>query len=163
MRYGEMSEEKREPGCGFGGRISAFFDGETPASERREIEAHLAECAECAARLAAIRGISAALKSAYSPPVTEEFSDGLKVAYAMRRSDGILSLAERLTAAAAVVLAAAMIYIAADSQRLPVQGRYEPSIAAITAQMSDPASAEAPDEELLAKYILADLSTEGLE
>ena len=42
-----MSAHERE-------RLSAYLDGELPASERAEVETHLATCAECTALLAAL-------------------------------------------------------------------------------------------------------------
>lgn len=43
-------------------RLSAFLDGELPASERPGQLAHLSECAECAAYVERLRGASANFK-----------------------------------------------------------------------------------------------------
>lgn len=43
-------------------RLSAFADGELPASAGAEVEAHLASCASCAAELRRIYGLDAGLK-----------------------------------------------------------------------------------------------------
>jgi len=38
-------------------RLSALVDGELPADERRSIEAHVAECADCRSTVAALRAV----------------------------------------------------------------------------------------------------------
>lgn len=49
---------------GFAERLAAFSIGELPLTQRRELEAHVAECEGCQQQLAVDRAISAALRAA---------------------------------------------------------------------------------------------------
>jgi anti-sigma factor RsiW len=53
----------------FDEELSALIDGELDARRRAEVEVHVAGCAGCARRLAALRSIDAALRSLPSPAV----------------------------------------------------------------------------------------------
>lgn len=44
-------------------QLSTYIDGETPGAERAEIEAHLASCAVCAARLERLRSIAVTISA----------------------------------------------------------------------------------------------------
>lgn len=48
--------------------LSAYLDGEVPASERARLERHLASCAECSARKSALEGVIGSVRAL--PPVT---------------------------------------------------------------------------------------------
>jgi hypothetical protein len=48
--------------------LSAYLDGEVPASERARLERHLASCAECSARTSALEGVIRSVRGL--PPVT---------------------------------------------------------------------------------------------
>ncbi len=60
--------------------LSAYLDGEVPASERARLERHLASCAECSARKSALEGVIRSVRGL--PPVTATEAEHV----AMRRA-----------------------------------------------------------------------------
>jgi hypothetical protein len=60
--------------------LSAYLDGEVPASERARLERHLASCAECSARTSALEGVARSVRAL--PPVTATEAEHV----AMRRA-----------------------------------------------------------------------------
>ena len=158
-----MTEESHDAGCGFSGRLSAFFDGELRGEERRTVEAHLKQCPSCAAELEAIASVSETLKGAYSPDASEGCRERLRASIPRGSVDTIMRLAEALTAVAATILVASLFYIAASVSQPAEAVRDEPSLAAASLEMAQPAIPESPEEEQLARYILADLSGEATQ
>lgn len=53
----------------FEDNLSAYLDGELPAQEKALVEAHLAGCPECSARLSQLKSVSAAVKKHVMEPV----------------------------------------------------------------------------------------------
>jgi anti-sigma factor RsiW len=95
--------------CNTSAQIQAFYDGELPADAAASVEAHLRECAECAALLADLRSMSNLLATV---PLTEMRSGAANRMYGAWRATsdrGVLRIASWLTAAAAVVLAGTVL------------------------------------------------------
>jgi hypothetical protein len=55
-------------------RLSAYLDGELPASAREPLERHLAGCAECRRELDALREVRALLRALPLPALTRSFT-----------------------------------------------------------------------------------------
>lgn len=152
--------QEQESVCAFSGRLSAFFDGELSADESRALASHIERCNACAAELEAISTLSHMLKAARSPDASDDFRNRLAAAFARRPADTLVHMAEGLTAAAAAVLAASLIYIFATSPASAAPLLDNQPLAVISLEIQEPAFAESPAQEELARYILADLSTE---
>jgi hypothetical protein len=139
----------------FAGALSAYLEGELPATgagSRAEVEAHAARCAECAALLADLRAISA--EAAALPPL--EPSRDLWEGIAARIEAPVVSIAPRaglpraarrtrrlapVAAAAALVLVTAGVTYVATKASLR-----EPSIASAPAQPRETAAPDAADD-----------------
>lgn len=63
-----MSLAGRNSVCPFRGRLEAFQDAEISLTERRQIEAHLSECAACRQRLQELQGLTRVLQAYSTPP-----------------------------------------------------------------------------------------------
>jgi len=61
------------------GVLSAFLDDRVGASERRAVEEHIQECAECGARLAGLVAVRGALKAAPVRPVGRQLALALRI------------------------------------------------------------------------------------
>lgn len=55
--------------CRFTPRIGAYYDGETPESETRELEGHLADCVDCRKALMALKRLSELAAAHPHPPI----------------------------------------------------------------------------------------------
>src|SRR5438067_6341762 len=58
-------------------RLSEYLDGELNETEGRSLEAHLASCAECAATLAELRGVTARAGSLDDRPPAHDLWTGI--------------------------------------------------------------------------------------
>jgi anti-sigma factor RsiW len=58
-------------------RLSEYIDGELAAAERQELEAHLAECQECAATLEQLRRVRGRAASLEDRPPTSDLWSGI--------------------------------------------------------------------------------------
>ncbi|UCC84207.1 MAG: zf-HC2 domain-containing protein [Gemmatimonadota bacterium] len=150
-------------------RLSEYLDGELNASERRELEAHLTECEECAATLEQLRRVVERAKALDDkPPATDLWSgiaervgatpgqDQVADLEARRRSGAVRLRQRRLTfslpqlAAASIalmVLSAGTAWMVSRSggigERLPSEGVVQPApTARFTASSYDAAIAE---------------------
>lgn len=92
-------------------RLSAFVDGETDAGERGDVERHLADCAECAARVRTVRSVKHAVgRLASKEPIHDaaraRIETSLSVARvrASRRRRATIGIAGTITLAAAFAL-----------------------------------------------------------
>ena len=93
-------------GCAYEPKVSAFYDGELPESERAAFEAHLAGCAICTAELERVQSLSDELRAAPQPHLTEMDKARLRQSAAVearRLAKGDGRWARWLTAAAAAV------------------------------------------------------------
>jgi anti-sigma factor RsiW len=105
--------------CGNPVRLDAYHDGELSPAERADVEAHLRDCPSCAAELAAIRRMSAALADA--PAREPSHEQLLRLARSVRAepSDArmLLRLLRATAVAAAVLLACALAAAVYQSHR----------------------------------------------
>lgn len=155
-----MSQMSEHEACTFSRMLSAYFDGELGTEDSRAMEVHLDQCRRCSEELEAIGHVSRSLREASRPDASEGFRRRLGAAVALRRSDALVRLAAGLTAAAAMVLTASLMYIYAGR---PVDAAVEEEpFAVMSIEMQQPAFPESSEEEELATYILADLSSEEL-
>lgn len=53
--------------CGYGEKLALYFYGEAAPALRAEVEAHMKDCADCRAELAALARVSAALPAPEGP------------------------------------------------------------------------------------------------
>src|SRR6478736_2705773 len=93
--------------------LHRYFDGELPEGQRREVEAHLAECGECRALLATLSQMSARLRAAGLGEMRIGQMDRLKRMWPADR--GVLRIAEWMTAAAAAILVGAVLTWPSDN------------------------------------------------
>ena len=101
--------------CEHAEQVELYYDGELPATLRAAFDAHLPSCAGCQTALAQLQQISGALRAAPLPDAPTAFTDRSFNAWvAARAADdaGLRRLAGWMTAAAAVVLIAAMLRVA---------------------------------------------------
>ena len=91
-------------------QVHAYYDGELALSQRREVEAHLNECAECRELLAELRRVSELLASA---PLAEMPASAMtrfqQSWFAAAQDRGVMRIAGWLTSAAAAILVAALL------------------------------------------------------
>jgi len=103
---GSLRGSKTMSGCAYEPKVSAFYDGELPETERAAFEAHLAGCAICTAELERVQSLSDELRAARQPRLTEMDKARLRqtaAAEAGRLAKGDGRWARWLTAAAAAV------------------------------------------------------------
>src|SRR4051812_6571289 len=105
-------------------RLNAYHDGELSLAERADVEAHLLDCASCAADLAAMRGMSSAFADAMPPEPSHERLLELAASVCSEPSDAepsdvrmLLKLFRTTAIAAALLLAGALAAAAYLSQR----------------------------------------------
>lgn len=90
--------------------IARYFDGRLGAAAAAEVEAHLPGCADCAAELAQLRALSAALRSAPLPRASAEFVARLQDLAQEVPELSIMPFVRRLTAMAAAILVFASVH-----------------------------------------------------
>ena len=78
--------------------LQSYLDGELSHQERRELEAHLQVCPECAAELAQLRSLFQSIESLPSEPLATDLAPGVMAAVRLRIPS--LALGELLAAAA---------------------------------------------------------------
>ena len=86
--------------------VGAYHDGELPPEAARRLEAHLAQCAVCAQELRELRSLSRVLKDAPLPDPPAKVIERLHQTVAATGEAAVITLVERLTAAAAAILIA---------------------------------------------------------
>jgi anti-sigma factor RsiW len=95
--------------CEMAGEIHAYHDGELDSSRRGAVEAHLGACAECAALLGELRGLSAMWGVAPRPAMPERAVLRVYGGWFEARDRGMVRVASWMTAAAAVLLVGALL------------------------------------------------------
>lgn len=93
----------------FRDRLSEFLDGELPAGEARECEAHLGTCAECREELEALRAIRDRAAALGDVPAPEELWPGIASRIAAEAPGRVLPLPRRRIAAWVLPAAAAAV------------------------------------------------------
>jgi len=142
--------------CKHGRQLSAFYDGELSPPERSALEAHLAGCPQCRAELERLRALSNLIAGQSELRLPEGLVQRLHERIDAAGQVVVVRLAERLMAVAAAVLVASALWLwqAGNSE---ATARIEPWETALIAR-SLPASPEATEEDILAGWIVADLS-----
>jgi anti-sigma factor RsiW len=69
-------------------QLNRFVAGDLPVADRQAVQAHLAECAACRAKLAELDALAGVLSDAPSPPVPAGFASGVMAAARQRLQDG---------------------------------------------------------------------------
>ncbi|NLX12367.1 MAG: hypothetical protein GXY44_01765 [Phycisphaerales bacterium] len=138
-------------------RIHRYHDGELSADERMATEAHLRACDECRQTLADLRRLSLLITQA---PLTEPPDDAMDRLHAYRPAAGdrgILRITSGLTAAAAAILIAALLFEPADTS----DANNQPAIWETIAVMAPTVVQDDGNVELLtaAQWMADDLST----
>jgi anti-sigma factor RsiW len=108
--------------CPREGQVHAYHDGELPAEQRAELEQHLHECGDCAALLAELRSLSAALRAAPFSSMNPQAQRRLEQSWWRQRDRGVLRLAEWLTAAAAAVIVISLANFPHSPTRMAPEG-----------------------------------------
>ena len=145
--------------------IHAYHDGELSApAQVAAVEAHLRDCAACAALLADLRELSTRVAAAPMVDITPVAMKRMQQAWWAAQDRGVLRVASWLTAAAAAVILAAVMWSApgdrgGDNTMTAANG---PQLAVLMQQSSPAFQQEADepqDESLIAtQYIANDLT-----
>src|SRR5689334_1074221 len=96
-------------------QVHAYHDGELPTEQRAALESHLSSCPECSELLTELRGLSRMLSAAALADVPADVMQRLRDARYVMPENGVLKIAGWLTAAAAAVLLAALLYFPRES------------------------------------------------
>ncbi|MDY7010182.1 MAG: zf-HC2 domain-containing protein [Planctomycetota bacterium] len=85
-------------------QISAYYDGELPASAVAEFEEHLRQCPDCAAELADLRELSRLVGKLAEPKIPSHLLHRLHRSADYSSRAGIWRMAKAISAVAAIVL-----------------------------------------------------------
>jgi anti-sigma factor RsiW len=96
-------------------QIHAYYDGELAPNDRAAVETHLAECGDCRELLADLRSVSQLVASAPMVEITPVAMKRMQQAWWAAQDRGVLRIASWLSAVAAAVIFAAVIF--SPSQR----------------------------------------------
>jgi len=99
-------------------QVHRYHDGCLTAQSRAEVEAHLAECVECAELLQDLRRLSQLIADAPRAGLPGEALVRLRGARQLARDRGVLRIATWLTAAAASVMLATLLIRPAEQTDL---------------------------------------------
>ena len=134
-------------------KLSVYHDGELSTDARRAIEAHLRGCAQCRAELEDIRRIARGIVAARVPPLRAGVLAEVHGALDAACRNGVLRLAEGLTAAAFALLVASLALLA---HRTPATGGgpgdAEEWEAVVAAGWADTSAAEEPEVQLAREF-----------
>ena len=148
------------PSCERSRKISAYHDGELPTEEGRELEGHIQQCPHCARELEWFRSLSGLFAAAGMPEMSSDALDRLHGRIGSVREVFVLRMAEKLMAAAATLLVGCAIWFwqtaRVEDSWTAAPERWE--IAAVSLQTE---AAEASAEDMLAQWIVSDLSREN--
>jgi anti-sigma factor RsiW len=96
--------------CNKAAQIHAYLDDEMNSLQRRELESHLRQCAECQQLLHDIRGLSALIVGSSRPfTMRDSAFSHYYGAWQSVRDRGVMRIAGWLTAVAAVLLVGALL------------------------------------------------------
>jgi len=96
-------------------QIHAYYDGELAPTARAAVETHLTECADCRELLADLRSVSQLVTTAPMAQITPQAMKRMQQAWWAAQDRGVLRIASWLSAVAAAVIFAAVIF--SPSQR----------------------------------------------
>lgn len=95
--------------------IHAYHDGELSPERAGEVESHMRGCAVCEAELASLRAMSLRLRAIALPAMPVDLPARVRAKFADVPDGAALRLASWLTAAAAMVIAASLVWLGAGS------------------------------------------------
>ncbi len=147
--------------CEHNRKISAYHDGELPGEECRDLEEHIRECSTCAQELEQLRSLSRLLAAAEMPGMSSDVLERLHSSVSSVREVFVLRTAERVmtVAAALLVVCAVWFWQTAGALDSGIERLEDWEIAAVWPQTEAPAEASA--EEMLAQWMVLDLSQEN--
>lgn len=135
--------------------LGAYHDGELSPDDRVRLERHLGQCHACAAELERITGMSRMLGSLPNPELSPAAVDRLHATVDRLSSVGLCRVAEVLAAAAAIVL---MVCVIGLSRQHSASAGTGPMPVWESQAISQPSDGSGATEELLANWMVQDLS-----
>ena len=142
--------------------IHAYHDGELSPERAREVESHANGCAACAAELASLRAMSAKWRSMAVPAMPAGLPARVRAGLTNASDRAALRLASWLTAAAAVVVAASLVWLGVGAGDGVTTAKAGPMVAWERAAISDNQrlvqSSSLGEEFQLAQELVDDLS-----
>ena len=147
--------------CEHMGRLSAYYDGEMDAEERRELEKHLGRCPSCARELGELRRLSELFAAVPMPQMSAGAMERLHSNLGSMREAVIVRMARIVAAAAAAVLIVCSVWLWASATRQESYAASAPAWepVAVTLQNGTPPSADTETE--LMEWIVQSLSREN--
>jgi len=139
-------------------QIHAYHDGELSPSDRAAVEAHLSECADCRELLADLRSVAQLVATAPMVEMPPQAMKRMQQAWWTAQDRGVLRVASWLTAAAAAVIFAAVMFSPA-SQRAETNSNWQ--MAALMPPTDSQDQDEAPQQNEVvdaAQWIANDLA-----
>ena len=157
-----MNGEREMSECEYSRKISAAYDGELPEDERQKLKRHVQECTQCRRELREMRALSNLLGGLEAPSMSPDFLPGLHSSLSeTQRRPILLRTARRLTAVAATILVGSVVWL----WQFDATGESPPTVPPqwerLVVVQEDEGYDEATREELLAEWIVEDLSREG--
>jgi anti-sigma factor RsiW len=148
-------------GCNITERLSAYLDGELPASEHQAIAAHLDTCPQCAAAYREMADISTAMQRWQPAPMSQDARRRLRSALDNAAIRQLRHLTEALSAVAAMLAIVAILSSSsAESSPLTALNTNVPQWEK-TALRIDDSTQTKPVEVTTAEWVVSDLSTGG--
>jgi anti-sigma factor RsiW len=155
-------------------RLNRFAAGDLPVADRHAVQAHLAECAACRAKLAELDALAGALVDTPTPPIPSGFASRVMAAARQRQEAQPVAVWNlmrwwRLTSVPMHAAAAAVLIIGLSVGVVMGWTSASPSGQAQTAAQTDPVDAyqidylgEAPSGSLAESYLaLVSATNEG--
>jgi len=146
--------------CEQADRLNAYYDGELPEEEARDLEAHIRVCPDCACELDRLRRLSRLVAAAHSVELASEAVERLHASVGAVRERIVVRFASFLTAAAAAVLLLCSVWLLQPAGTSDVYSAstvpWERAAMGASVEM---ASADAQTQ--LAQWIVEDLSQEN--
>jgi len=152
-----MKESQEMRACEHLREVSAYHDGELPPADAVRLEAHHAQCPVCARELSELRSLSGALKNVSVPNAPGNVMERLHETAAGARELAVITMAKRLTVAAAAVLivSAALTWAVTRGSGPPSAGANSWEWAAVTLRVE-----ASGDVQHVTQWIVDDLSLE---
>src|SRR5436190_14924282 len=149
--------------CDQTAQVHAYHDGELPRQQRDAVEAHVKQCADCAALLAELRQMSRLIAAApmaeISPMALARLQKQTAEAAGHAASDrGVMRVASWLTAVAASILVGAVMFWPHNRDDGPRGGGVEIAIMPPAADAHDDGAANSSDLVVAAQWMANDLT-----